>query len=1762
MRKTLKRFMALTLVVCTLLSCTLPVANAVDWDDFFKTKVSYNLNLINDYNKIPSDPSGKTSPFAYILTGNVGSSKVQTSVPERYASGNLNWTFEAASAGLCGTTAADEHLPRTNHCRLMAQGLRSVLGQDQWIAFRIKSPGAGNWSVKLDFYGYEGSPTVAVYVIPAQGAASLDHDTVLARQEAIHAAMDPDNRVGKANLNAGTVNAVNTAFIGYQTFEANKEYIVVVENYQDSAMAGNYTCLQGLLFTKDGTAGTPLEGAAEVNHIQVQKNVVPAADGGHMAAVTEVNGHDYYFRPLEGGKMVIYDLDKHVAGEESLVATVSTDLYYPTHATVTPDGRVIVGGDGKRLYIFDTKTMTGRTTPDFRAFEGLSGEGHNQGAHYGSDGYLYFGSIYGGHLVQYDIAARTYVDLGDVVTASVRALAGITKNKEDETGKVTATYYHNGYLYAKASSDNHTIIVKQDVANKKTVAAIDVTEQLHGTSVPHGVTVLGDKYLIAGGSGASGMVLIDLATFKLVTYDEVVSRGLFSSKTSAAKDAWENGMGGHASEVINGKQYFYIINSGIYSYDVATGKMARENSNFRALRTGQKTTVTLDMNKDGVEETYVTTFSGSGVRLFNVDTKSTRIITDLAIDTSAAGGSSINIGTWYDDVLYIGAWNNWNCAAFDTKTETFSSRYVTGGQTDSQTYYVDENGKFHLISGNYSACVVYEIDPVNKTGYGGDADSNIIKPLIANMKQYDQKRIHTVETGDGYVFAGTIPDSYINGGGVGVYNIATETEDFIHFKKNPTKTEKCVPEEFSELWDLAVKGIVYSDGRLFGATTRSGGSGSGVVDGTSAQVFVLDYENMAIEATLDLRDYLTLVDADGDGAEDPIDYVGGISVDEQGRIWGIVSDVLFCFTYNKASKTFTVQEVLNLGHSEYKSSGGVGQHNRRIIFDKANNSLFVSFYNAKMQQVILANWNAAVGNIRVAKNEQILTTAPETYALGANGNLYYVSGTDLYMKPLNVKSSQWAKAQAVDAQIKALGKITADKANQVAAARQSYEALSLKDKALVQELCTLQEAEAQILRARIDEVCAVITAEDFEALEEMNGAYMEMSDRQKRYIRNAELLETSFAAASIFNQSEALNQLQKDIYALDVDALEDEQIVLDLRVRYDAVLEDQKELINITNLIAAEEKLKAQWEKDNTQIAGGACGENITWSLNGKGILEISGTGAMESYSYGVAPWHKYLSFIQKLVLDKGVTGVGNDAFSSCAHLEVIFYGGSETDKAGLEMDNTENLNAQWHYDVQNIILGTQLVRQCSCCAGYHFEGPAKQAFADVGNTDWQFNAALYTCHKGLMNGKGTDDLGRIKFDPNSRLTREEFVQVLYNAEGRPDTSIENKFPDVKDDWYKNAVLWANEAQVVMGMGNGKFGVGMKITRQDLAVMLYRYAGMKGCSLDAQDGMIDGFADGNKVSDYAKKAMNWAVTHKILNGKGTAGADISTMRLDPLGNATRAECAVMLKNFMTAFEPQGVCYTVTVKTAGGMAMEGLDICIYADDSLTNLKQEGKTDANGSVSFNMNKSSNYAVAVSGAPKGYNVETYYAFSGDTADIILTSSLITDEQLGNASNLKLGDVMYDFSYTLPDGTTKKLSEVLAQKDMVMLNFWFASCGPCATQFPYMEQAYQTYQDNAAVIALSFIDSNADVGAYQASMGLTFDMAACDVSWPGKFGFSAFPCTVVIDRYGVISLIEVGAIISPDAFTSVFDNFCGDDYEQKLCPNGVSDLLPANDL
>ena len=243
-------------------------------------------------------------------------------------------------------------------------------------------------------------------------------------------------------------------------------------------------------------------------------------------------------------------------------------------------------------------------------------------------------------------------------------------------------------------------------------------------------------------------------------------------------------------------------------------------------------------------------------------------------------------------------------------------------------------------------------------------------------------------------------------------------------------------------------------------------------------------------------------------------------------------------------------------------------------------------------------------------------------------------------------------------------------------------------------------------------------------------------------------------------------------------------------------------------------------------------------------------------------------------------------------------------------------------------------------------------------------------------------------------------------------------------------------------------------------------------------------------------------------------------------------------------------YSVSVKTKGGMVMDGITVYVYGDEALTDLKDYDETDADGKVSFTLPKKCNYYIDLEGVPNGYDVKDYYTFTGNAAVITLTSALITDKTLSEAGSLKLGDVMYDFEVMTPAGDKIKLSEQLKDKDMVLINFFYTTCGPCVNEFPFMEEAYQMYKDDVAIIALdSFAgDNNDSVAVFQQTMGLSFPMATCAPTWFAAFGTQGYPTSIIVDRYGVICLVETGGLTSLRPFTSMFEYFTGDNYKQKV--------------
>lgn len=178
---------------------------------------------------------------------------------------------------------------------------------------------------------------------------------------------------------------------------------------------------------------------------------------------------------------------------------------------------------------------------------------------------------------------------------------------------------------------------------------------------------------------------------------------------------------------------------------------------------------------------------------------------------------------------------------------------------------------------------------------------------------------------------------------------------------------------------------------------------------------------------------------------------------------------------------------------------------------------------------------------------------------------------------------------------------------------------------------------------------------------------------------------------------------------------------------------------------------------------------------------------------------------------------------------------------------------------------------------------PGGSLFTDVGAEQWYYDSVGQAVDQGWMAGTGS-----YTFAPNAPMTRGMLAVVLYSLEGRPVPAGGAAFSDVPEGaWYGKAVQWASQTGVAAGRGDGTFGPQNAVTRQELAQMLYNYAGYKDGDLTAQ-GDLSAFPDGDAVAGWAETAMVWASGSGLINGHKDTGL------LDPGGAATRAQTAAIL----------------------------------------------------------------------------------------------------------------------------------------------------------------------------------------------------------------------------------------------------------------------------
>lgn len=191
-------------------------------------------------------------------------------------------------------------------------------------------------------------------------------------------------------------------------------------------------------------------------------------------------------------------------------------------------------------------------------------------------------------------------------------------------------------------------------------------------------------------------------------------------------------------------------------------------------------------------------------------------------------------------------------------------------------------------------------------------------------------------------------------------------------------------------------------------------------------------------------------------------------------------------------------------------------------------------------------------------------------------------------------------------------------------------------------------------------------------------------------------------------------------------------------------------------------------------------------------------------------------------------------------------------------------------------------------------EGCPAERFTDVNYKAWYHEAVDYVIDAGYMNGTGATT-----FEPDVTTTRAMLVTILYRMAGTPEAQTEKlPFTDVVEGaWYYDAVIWAYENEITLGMSATTFCPDMNLNREQLVTFLFRYAAYADYDLSIENPLSSyGFTDIDEISDWALKAMSWAVDHELVNGVSETEKELA-----PTDVATRAMIAKLVMTFDEIF---------------------------------------------------------------------------------------------------------------------------------------------------------------------------------------------------------------------------------------------------------------------
>lgn len=453
-----------------------------------------------------------------------------------------------------------------------------------------------------------------------------------------------------------------------------------------------------------------------------------------------------------------------------------------------------------------------------------------------------------------------------------------------------------------------------------------------------------------------------------------------------------------------------------------------------------------------------------------------------------------------------------------------------------------------------------------------------------------------------------------------------------------------------------------------------------------------------------------------------------------------------------------------------------------------------------------------------------------------------------------------AAADKVIADIAAIGpidEITLESAEQIQKARAGYDALNKYAQYIVEcaepvNYYTLLDAEAKLKelqdaaaeQERIDKAAAAavdslvdeigdVTLESKQAIETARAAYDNLTPTQKTYVTKLNTLTAAEAAYKNLVDQKAADDVMEKINEIGEVTLDSKTAIEAARAAYNALAPDQKPLVENYNVLTAAEAELARLEAEAKDKADREAAAQVD-------------------------------EMIERLF---PVTRYSGPAI----RMARAAYEALTEDQKALVTRYNDLVRAEKEYAAIPPLTPSRPAKPSQKPDTSKDNLP----FTDVTSGSWYYDGVKYVCDNGLMNGTSANE-----FNPNANTTRSMIVTILARMEGVNTSGGAT--------WYAAGREWAMGA----GISDGTNMTG-KITREQLAAMLYRYAKMKGYDVSASAD-ISGYTDASSVSSWATDAMRWAVSAGLINGR-------TATTLAPQGNATRAEVASILMRFMQKY---------------------------------------------------------------------------------------------------------------------------------------------------------------------------------------------------------------------------------------------------------------------